>query len=156
METFHWTYSMDYVLSLHGCIIVAHGPLWWLELKSVVSCFSSPRNALYAVKFTAGFVALAICTVFNPLLLQSSLPSVLSIGHLSSISIVLLCLSSADFISRSYLLPLASLLRCPWLAQLQLLVYPPYSSLLLLSLSGLINVTWHCIKRFLLNWKLSW
>lgn len=60
-----------------------------------------------------------------------------------------------DFISRSYLLPLASLLRCPWLAQLQLLVYPPESSFLLLSLSGLINVTWLCIKRFFLKWKFS-
>lgn len=75
--------------------------------------------------------------LFNPPLFQYLLPSVLSTEPMSSVSIILLGLSFPDFISRSYLLPLASLLRCPWLAQLQLLVYPPESSFLLLSLSGL-------------------
>lgn len=103
---------------------------WWLVMTGTqVHChirFSTEEHLVCSKIHSKLWVSdLAICTAFNPLLVPSSLTSVLSTGHLSSVSVILWCLSSADFISRSCLLPPASLLRCPWLAQQQLLVYPP-------------------------------
>lgn len=158
MLLFLWRHFTGHTLwkLLSPYVAVSWWLTWWLEHKSTVTSVSPPRNTLYEVKFAASSGALTLPFVLHLILHWCNLHR----HQFFPLGIWVLyqyrCLSSADFISRSYLLPPASLLRCPWLALQQLLVYPPQSSLLLLCSSGHVNVTWHCIKSCLLKWKFGW
>lgn len=118
MKTFHWAYSMEAALSLHGCVMVAH-VMTGTQVHCHL-CFSTEEHLVCSqIRSKLWGSDLAIRTTFNPPLVQSSPTSVLSAGHLSSVSVPVFV------ISRFY----------------QQILLTPTSFLIALSMAGSATVT---------------